>query len=92
MFEGAFEDVQMVFFIISCQIFLVQIKLNAFFEEEKNLLKLDITYHNNRIKSFYIVEYLGCHVDVNLSGESMTMKSLNKTNANKCIPFCLKIN
>ena len=49
------------------------------FSKEKNLP--NITYKNNRIKPFNIVEYLGCYLDANLSGESMAMKSLKKINA-----------
>ena len=52
------------------------------FSEEKNLPWLfNITYNNNRRKQFNIVEYLGCYLDANLSGESMTTKSLKKINA-----------
>ena len=51
------------------------------FSKKKNLLGLNITYKNNRIKQFNIVEYLGCYLDANLSGESMAMKSLKKINA-----------
>ena len=42
---------------------------------------LNITFNNNRIKQFQIVEYLGCFLNANLSGESMTMKSLKKIKA-----------
>ena len=51
------------------------------FSKEKNLSGLNITYENNRIKQFHIVEYLGCYLDANLSGESMTVKSPKKINA-----------
>ena len=51
------------------------------FSKKTNLLGLNITYKNNRIKQFNIVEYLGCYLDANLSGESMAMKSLKKINA-----------
>ena len=30
------------------------------FSKEKNLPRLNITYDNNKIKQFYIVEYLDC--------------------------------
>ena len=49
-----------------------------YFRQRKNLLELNITHDNNRIKLFHIVQNLGCYLDVNLSGESMTMKSLKK--------------
>ena len=48
------------------------------FSKEKDLPELDITYKNNGIKRFNTVEYLGCYLDVNLSGESMAVKSLKK--------------
>ena len=48
---------------------------------EKNLIGLNITYDNNRIKQFHIAEYLGCYLDPNLSKESMALKSLKKINA-----------
>ena len=40
-----------------------------------------LTFDNNRIKQFDIVEYLGYYRDTNLSGESMTIKSLKNINA-----------
>ena len=43
------------------------------FSKEKNLAELNITYDNNRIKQFHIVEYLDCYLDANLSEESMAM-------------------
>ena len=49
--------------------------------EGKNLSELNITYNNNRVKQFHIVEYLGFYLDPNLSGESRAMKSLKKINA-----------
>ena len=45
-----------------------------------NLLELNITYDNNRIKQYHMVEDLGCCFDAYLSGESMAMKSLRKIN------------
>ena len=51
------------------------------FSKEKNLRGLNITCKKNRTKQFHIVEYLGCYLDANLSGESMTMKSIEKINA-----------
>ena len=39
-----------------------------------------LTYDNNRIKQFHIVEYLGCYLGANLSKESVAMKSLKKIN------------
>ena len=42
--------------------------------------ELNITYNNNRIKQYRMLEYLGGCLDVNLSGESMGMKSLRKIN------------
>ena len=48
------------------------------FNEGKILPELNITYDNNKIN---IVQYLRCYMDANLSGESMTMKSLKKISA-----------
>ena len=56
---------------------LVNTKVNASFSvSKKNLPELNITYNNNRIKQFQVVEYLCCYLDANLSGESMAMKPL----------------
>ena len=55
---------------------MVNIKLNAFFPVEKKPAEINITYENNRIKQFHILEYLGCYLGANLSGESMAMKSV----------------
>ena len=51
------------------------------FSKNKNMSELNITYVNNRIKQFHIVEYLGCYLDANFSGGSMAMKSHKKINA-----------
>ena len=56
----------------------MKIRLNAV--KKNKLPELHITYENNRIKQFQIVEYLGCYLDANLCGESMAMKSLKKIN------------
>ena len=45
-----------------------------------NLLELNVTYDNNRIKQYHMVEDLGCCFDAYLSGESMAMKSFRKIN------------
>ena len=50
------------------------------FSRDKNLPELNITYNDNRIKQYRMVEYLGCCLDANLSGESVAMKSLRKIN------------
>ena len=50
------------------------------FSRDKNLPELNLTYNNNRIKQYHMVEYLGCCLDAYLSGESMAMKSLGKIN------------
>ena len=39
--------------------------------------ELKITFHNNK-KQYRMVEYLGCCLDANLSGESIAMKSVRK--------------
>ena len=48
------------------------------FQQGKNLSELNITYDNNRIKQFHILEYFGCYRNANLSGECMVIKSLKK--------------
>ena len=48
------------------------------FSRDKNLPELNIAYNNNRIKQYHTVEYLGCCLDANLSGESMAIKSIRK--------------
>ena len=40
-----------------------------------------MTYNNNRIKQFHIVEYLGCYLEVSLGGEGLAIKSLKKISA-----------
>ena len=68
--------------IISCQFILVKMRLNAFISvRKKNLPELNMTYNNNKIKQFHLIEYFGCYLDANLNGESMAMKSLKKINA-----------
>ena len=51
------------------------------FQQRKKPAGIYITHDNNRIKQFHINEYLGCCLDVNLSGESMVVQSLKKINA-----------
>ena len=51
------------------------------FSKEINLPELNITYNNNRIKQFHIVEYLGCYLEVSLGGEGLAIKSLKKISA-----------
>ena len=48
------------------------------FSKEQNLLELNITYNNNIIKQFHVVECLGYYLDATLCEESMEMKSLKK--------------
>ena len=38
------------------------------FSNDKNLPEVNITYDNNRIKQYHMVEYLVCCLDANLSG------------------------
>ena len=68
-----------VLLIISCQFILVKIKLNAFFSAEKKTYQ-SLTYDNNRMKQFHIVEYFGYYLDAGLRGESRAMTSLKKIN------------
>ena len=50
------------------------------FIKDKNLSEVNKIYDNNRIKQYRVVEYLGCCLDANLSGESMAIKSFRKIN------------
>ena len=50
------------------------------FSRDTNLREHNITYDNSRIKQYHMIEYLGCCLDTNLSGEPMAMKSLSKIN------------
>ena len=50
------------------------------FSRKKNLPALNITYENKKIKQYNMVEYLGCYLDADLSGESMANKALKKIN------------
>ena len=51
-----------------------------FFSNKKNMPEVNISYYNNRMRHFHIVQYHGCCLDANLSGRSMTTKSLKKVN------------
>ena len=51
------------------------------FSKKKNLPKLNISYNDIEIRQYDMVEYLGCLLDANISGESMAAKSLKKINA-----------
>ena len=75
------ENVCECFFDNKLIISLVKIKLNAFFSLlEKPTGVQHKTCDSNRVKQLDIVEYLGCGLDANLSGESMEIKSLKKIN------------
>ena len=50
------------------------------FSRDKNLPEVNITYSNNRIKQYRMVEYLGFCLDTNSGEESMAMKSVRKIN------------
>ena len=73
-----------------------------FSNKDTYLPELKITYNNNRLTQYRMVEYLGCCLDANLSGESIAKKfvlkinaklqSLYRQNENKCIRFCFKLN
>ena len=39
--------------------------------KDKDLPELNIAYDKNKTKQFYVVEHLGCYMDVNLSRESI---------------------
>ena len=41
--------------------------------------KLNISQEDHDLKQFHTVEYLGCHLDSNLIGESMKTKVLKKS-------------
>ena len=44
----------------------------------KSPLKLSISYEDHSLKQHSTVEYLGCYLDSNLSGESMALRVLKK--------------
>ena len=46
------------------------------FSRGKNLPQLNITYNNNGIKQYRMIEYPACCLDPSLSGKSMAIKSL----------------
>ena len=54
--------------------------IRSLYIRDNILLEFNITYNNNRIKQYRMVEYLGRCLDANASGESMAMKSLRKIN------------
>ena len=70
----------------------VENKLSTYFGEDKtkcilsirckNLPELNKTFESNRIKQYRIVEYVGCGIDTNLSGESKVKECLRKININ----------
>ena len=41
---------------------------------------LNITRNKNKIKQYSVVEYFGCLLDENMSGESMAKRALKKIN------------
>ena len=47
-------------------------------KETKQYPTLNITRSNNKIKQYSIIEYLGCLLDENMSGESMAKRALKK--------------
>ena len=52
------------------------------FSKTKRSSKLNISYRDHIFRQYHTVEYLGCHLDSNLSGESMTVNVfLRKANA-----------
>ena len=57
-----------------------KIKLNVFYSKrkKKQYLALNITRNEYKIKHDFVVEYLGCLVDENMSGESMAKMALKK--------------
>ena len=58
-----------------------KIKLKVFYsKEEINLISLNITRDENVIKQHSVLEYLGCLLDENMSGESMARLVLKKVN------------
>ena len=65
--------------IISYEFNLVKIECILFLKD-KNLSEVNKTYDNNRIKQYRVVEYLGCCLDANVSGESIAIKSFRKIN------------
>ena len=58
----------------------IESKLSILFTRNKTEAKLNICFQNHSIKQYNCVEYLGCLLDNNLSGESMTRRALKKIN------------
>ena len=52
------------------------------FTRNKTEAKLNICFQDHSIKQYNSVEYLGCLLDNNLCGESMTRRALKKINGN----------
>ena len=69
--------------IIDLAFSLVTIGLNLYFFilNVKNVPKLNINYKNIQIKQHSKVTYLGCILDVAMSGESTALKVINKINS-----------
>ena len=53
-------------------------KCILFKKGKKEYLVLNIIRNENKIKQYFVVEYLGCLVGENLSGESMAKRALTK--------------
>ena len=51
-----------------------------FFSRKKSQPELSISYGDYSLKQHNTVEYLGCHLDPNLNGESMARRVLKKIN------------
>ena len=50
------------------------------FYKTKSSVKLNVFYGDHDIKQYHTIEYLRCHHDSDLSGESLAMKVLKKVN------------
>ena len=51
------------------------------FSKKRGLREIDVSFAGHFIKQYETVEYLGCHLDSKLSGETMASKVLKNINA-----------
>ena len=59
-------------FLTLCE-WLVKNKLSILSSKTKRSSMLNITYRNHNISQYHTAEYLGFHLDFNISGDAMAM-------------------
>ena len=47
-------------------------------KKKETVSPLNITRNKNKIEQYYVVEYLGCLLDENMSGKSMAKRALKQ--------------